>query len=100
MRRTQTFGRVRHEGIIPAIRTSEPAEAVHAAHAIQLGGIMVVEVSRAPAGSLAVLSAVAKTHGKHMLVGAGSIVNADGVARAAEAGAQFVVTPGFSAEAV
>jgi 2-dehydro-3-deoxyphosphogluconate aldolase/(4S)-4-hydroxy-2-oxoglutarate aldolase len=100
MGRIETFARVRHEGIIPAIRTSEPAEAVHAALAIQLGGIMVVEVSRAPAGSLAVLSAVAKAHGRHMLIGAGSIVNADGVAMAAQAGAQFVVTPGYSAEAV
>lgn len=100
MGRTETFVRVRHEGIIPAIRTSEPAEAVHAVLAIQLGGIMVVEVSQAPAGSLAVLAAVAKTHGKHMLVGAGSVVNGEGVAMAAHAGAQFIVTPGFSPEAM
>jgi 2-dehydro-3-deoxyphosphogluconate aldolase/(4S)-4-hydroxy-2-oxoglutarate aldolase len=100
MRRIEAFGRVKHEGIIPAIRTSEPAEAVHAALAIQLGGIMVVEVSLAPAGSLEVLEAVAHKHGKHMVVGAGSIVDAEGVAMAAKAGAQFIVTPGFSAEAV
>lgn len=100
MGRIETFERVKSEGIIPAIRTTKPAEAVHAALAIQLGGIMVVEVSRAPTGSLAVLAAVAKAHGKHMLVGAGSVVNGDGVAMAAQAGAQFIVTPGFITEAV
>jgi len=100
MGRVETFGRVRHEGIIPALRTSEPTEAVHAAQAIRLGGINVVEVSQAPPGSLAVLSAVVKAHETHILVGAGSVVNGEGVAKAAQAGAQFIVTPGFSAEAV
>ena len=100
MGKATAFQRVRQEGIIPAIRSSDPVEAVHAALAIQLGGIMIVEVSRAPVGSLAVLEAVSRAHGKHMLVGAGSVLDAEGVSRAADAGAQFVVTPGFDAEAV
>jgi 2-dehydro-3-deoxyphosphogluconate aldolase/(4S)-4-hydroxy-2-oxoglutarate aldolase len=51
-------------------------------------------------GALKVLEAVAKAHENDMLVGAGSVIDGDGVRIAAAAGAQFIVTPGFSSDAV
>jgi 2-dehydro-3-deoxyphosphogluconate aldolase/(4S)-4-hydroxy-2-oxoglutarate aldolase len=100
MARLDTFKRVKEAGIIPAIRTSNQDDAVKAAEAIRLGGIPIIEISLSPKNALDVLDAVAMAHSKSMLVGAGTVVDAEGVRHAALAGAQFVVTPGFSLEAV
>ena len=100
MGKSETFHRVKDVGIIPAIRTANTHVAVRAAESIRQGGVAVVEVSLAPKNGLEVLDAVATEHGKSMLVGAGTVVDAEGVRQAALAGAQFIVTPGFSPEAV
>ena len=39
-------------------------------------------------------------HSRSMLIGAGSVVDAEGVRQAALAGARFIVTPGLSPEAI
>jgi 2-dehydro-3-deoxyphosphogluconate aldolase/(4S)-4-hydroxy-2-oxoglutarate aldolase len=95
-----TFERVKEAGIIAAIRTSNPQEAVKAAAAIRAGGIPIIEVSLAPQNALDVLDAVATAHSQSIIMGAGTVVDAEGVRQAALAGARFIVTPGFSAEAV
>jgi 2-dehydro-3-deoxyphosphogluconate aldolase / (4S)-4-hydroxy-2-oxoglutarate aldolase len=100
MSRLATFKRVKEAGIIPAIRTSDPTEAVKAAEAIRAGGIAIIEVSLAPQKALDVLDAVATAHSQSILIGAGTVVDAEGVRQAALAGARFIVTPGFSAEVV
>ena len=100
MAKLDTLKRVIDVGIIPAIRTASAHNAVRAADAIRQGGIPVIEISLAPKGGLDVLDAVATEHSQTMLIGAGTVVDAEGVRQAALAGAQFIVTPGFSAEAV
>ena len=99
MGRTETFARVKEAGIIPALRTSNQDDAVKATEAIRVGGIVVVEISLGPKNALDVLAAVAAAQANSMLIGAGTVVDAEGVRQAALAGAQFIVTPGFSAEA-
>ena len=100
MGRKETFNRVKQARIIPAIRSSDPEKTINAAAAIHRGGIPVIEISLAMPGALKVLEAVAKAHGNDMVVGAGKVTDGEGVRLAAEAGAQFVVTPGFSRNAV
>src|ERR1700761_1314252 len=100
MSKVDTFERVKEIGIIPAIRTSDQDAASQAVEAIRLGGVPIIEVSLAVNNALDVLGAVATAYNQSVLVGAGSVVDAEGVRRAALAGAQFIVTPGFSNEAV
>jgi 2-dehydro-3-deoxyphosphogluconate aldolase/(4S)-4-hydroxy-2-oxoglutarate aldolase len=87
-------------GVIPAIRTANGETAVRTAEAILLGGVPIVEISLAPKGALDVLDSVATAHSKTMLIGAGTVVDAEGVRQASLSGARFIVTPGFSPEAV
>ncbi len=100
MPKLDALAKVKQIGIIPAIQTSNYVEAIKAAQAILAGGIPVIEVSLAPIDSLAALEAVAKELNRSMLIGAGTVVDGEGVRRAVGAGARFIVTPGFSAEAV
>jgi 2-dehydro-3-deoxyphosphogluconate aldolase/(4S)-4-hydroxy-2-oxoglutarate aldolase len=92
--------RIKEIGIIPTIRTSDTLGAVRAAEAICIGGITALEISMAMSGAIACLEAVVKAHGSNMILGAGTVVDAQMVRQAAESGAQFIVTPGFSPETV
>lgn len=96
----ETFRRVKAVGIIPAIRSSNYIDAVRASEAIRLGGIPIIEVSLAPKNALDILNALASEPSHSILIGAGTVVDAEGVRQAALAGARFIVTPGFSAETV
>ena len=100
MSKLDAIRQVSEVGVIPAIRTSSAQVGMLAAKAIGSGGIPIVEVSLAPKNSLEVLEAIATEHGHSMLVGAGTVVDGEGVRQAALAGAQFIVTPGFSSEAI
>lgn len=100
MGRAETFSRVKEVGIIPAIRSSKATEAIKACEAICKGGIPIIEISLALPDSLHVLEAVVREHGRSVVVGAGTVVNPETVERAASAGAQFIVTPGFDLSAV
>lgn len=95
-----TLKRVIDVGIIPAIWTSNAHVAVRTADAIRQGGIDIIEISLAPKGALDVLEAVASEYSQNLLIGAGTVVDGEGVRQAALAGARFIVTPGFNAEAV
>ena len=100
MGRKEAFSRVKEAGIIPAIRTSDSDKAIRSTEAIRLGGIRVIEISFALPGALKVLEAVANAHRGEMLIGAGSVIDDDALRLARQAGAQFIVTPGFSMSAV
>jgi len=100
MSNLDTFKKVKEAGIIPAIRTSNAFDATRAVEAIRLGGIPVIEVSLASKKAFDVLNAVVASHGQSVLIGAGTVIDAEQVRQAALAGVQFIVTPGFSSEAV
>lgn len=93
-------GRIKEIGIIPTIRTSDVLGSVRAAEAICIGGIGVLEISMALPGSVECLEAVVRAHGNNMIVGAGTVTDGDMVRQVAQSGAQFIVTPGFSADTV
>ena len=98
MDRTAVFQRIKEIGIIPALRSSDPDRGVSAAGAILAGGIPIVEVSMAYAAGIKVLDALVHALGDRMVLGAGTVTDPEEARVAREAGAQFVVTPGFSAE--
>jgi 2-dehydro-3-deoxyphosphogluconate aldolase/(4S)-4-hydroxy-2-oxoglutarate aldolase len=100
MDRQSTFGQIKEIGIVPAIRPSTAGQALHAAEAICKGGVPIVEISMAMPDALLSIRAVKQAFEQHILLGAGSVLDAEGVNLAHAAGAQFIVTSGFSADAV
>ena len=86
-------------GIVPVIRAASPQEARFAAEAVWQGGIPIVEITLTVPGALEVIAELVKTMPK-LLVGAGTVVNQDLAFKCFDAGAQFLVTPGFSQQTV
>jgi 2-dehydro-3-deoxyphosphogluconate aldolase/(4S)-4-hydroxy-2-oxoglutarate aldolase len=88
--------RIEEIGIVPVVRASSPREACLAAEAVCKGGIPIVEVTMTVPGAIEVIRELAKNCGSEVLIGAGTILNADDARRCLDAGAQFLVTPGFN----
>lgn len=84
--------------VVPVLVLDDAEAAQPVADALVDGGIPVVEVTfRTPAGRHALAAISARTD---LLVGAGTILNAEQVDQACDAGASFLVSPGLSADVV
>ncbi len=89
------IGRLR---IIPVISIEDAANAGALGDALVAGGLPVAEVTFRTAAAEASIQALAGRAG--MLVGAGTVLNPDTAKRAVDAGARFVVSPGFNPKTV
>jgi len=83
-------------GIVPVVRASSPAEARMAAEAVCKGGIPIVEVTMTVPGALDVIRDLANSSASGILIGAGTVLNAEAARRCLDAGAQFLVSPGLN----
>src|SRR6266404_6275477 len=83
-------------GIVPVIRASSAQQALAAIDAVAKGGISVLEVTMTVPGANKVIEDVRKSMGDDVLVGAGTVLNAEAARQSLDAGAQFLVSPGFN----
>jgi len=92
--------RILEIGIVPVVRASSPGEARIAADAVCQGGIPIVEITMTVPGALDVIRELAKYSASDVLVGAGTVLNAEAARRCLDAGAQFLVSPGLNLKTV
>ena len=91
----QVRKRIVEAGIIPVVRAASPREAMLAVEAVTLGGIPIVEMTMTVPGALDVISEISRTMHPDILVGAGTVLDAETAQRCIDAGAQFIVSPGL-----
>ena len=89
----QTVSRLREVGIIPILRASSADVVVPVAEALLQAELPVVEITMTVPNAIDAIGAVAKRFGDKMLVGAGTVTDAETARRAVDAGAAFIVTP-------
>ena len=82
-------------GVVPVVVIEDASRAVDLAHALAEGGIDVVEVTLRRPAALDALAAIATSVPGSLAV-AGTVVTPEQVAQVKDAGAQAVVSPGFS----
>src|SRR5216683_277731 len=87
-------------GIVPVVRGSSPREARIAAEAVCEGGITIVEITMTVPGALDVIRELTKGGASDILVGAGTVLNAEVARRCLDAGAQFLVSPGLNLQTI
>jgi 2-dehydro-3-deoxyphosphogluconate aldolase/(4S)-4-hydroxy-2-oxoglutarate aldolase len=92
----QVRSRIEEIGIVPVVRASSPREACIAAEAVCKGGIPIVEITMTVPGAVELIRELAKSCGAEVLIGAGTVLNAEDARRCLDAGAQFLVSPGFN----
>lgn len=92
--------RILEIGIIPVVRASSPGEACIAADAVCRGGIPIVEITMTVPGALDVIRELVKNCASDVLIGAGTVLNAEAARRCLDAGAQFLVSPGLNIQTI
>lgn len=92
MNKEELRAKVEQVGIVPVIRTSSAEDARFAAEEIAHCGIPVVEVTMTVPGAISVIRDLAKSV-PHVLLGAGTVVDAETARECLDAGACFISNP-------
>lgn len=86
-------------GIVPVIKLNDAGKAVLLAQALKQGGIPCVEVTFRTSEAAQAIKNITDAM-EDMVVGAGTVTTTQQVDRAIEAGAKFIVSPGFNEKIV
>src|ERR1700691_3216363 len=100
MTRQEVANRITEVGIVPFVRASSAKQAMRAAEAVCAGGIPIVEITMTVPGAIEVIVQLSKNIGSEVLIGAGTVLDAETAERCIDAGAEFIVSPGFDLETV
>ncbi len=94
-RRTDTVSAIRALGVIAVLRLDDPAKLRPVVDALAEGEIRAVEITMTMPGALDALAALSRSGGDQLLLGAGSVLDAETARLAILAGARFVIAPTF-----
>jgi 2-dehydro-3-deoxyphosphogluconate aldolase/(4S)-4-hydroxy-2-oxoglutarate aldolase len=81
--------------VIPVLTIARAEDAVPLAQALTEGGLKVLEITLRTEAALGAVEAIARAV-PHAVAGAGTVMTADDLKRARDAGAQFAVSPGLT----
>ena len=93
MAKTDTLVRIIETGIVPVVRAASGEEALSVIDAIRGGGIDVIELTMTVPGAIDVIRELARRYGDEVVLGAGTVLDAETARACMLAGAQFVVSP-------
>lgn len=94
MKKEEVRGRIEEIGIIPALRVTSPDDARFAAEAVYRGGIPIAEITMTTPGAADVIAKLLHDF-PDMIVGAGTVLDADTARRCLDVGARFLTSTGL-----
>jgi len=100
MGRDADLHRVLQGGIVAIIRAPSSEQLVSVARALYEGGIDVIEVTFTVPHALEIISAVHRDLGEKILLGAGTVLDAESARAALLAGAKFIVSPAVNLDVI
>jgi len=98
MKAEETLLRLKKAAVVPVVVLEKEEDALPTANALLSGGIDVMEITLRTDAGLACIKKLAQH--PDMLVGAGTVLSLDQAKRCVDAGAKFIVSPGFNAQMV
>lgn len=99
-RRAATLARLEAAGVIAVIRTPDPSKLAPLFTALAEGGITAVEITTTVRDPFEAIAQAVRHLPADVVVGAGTVLDAETARRAVGAGATFVVSPVFSMDIV
>lgn len=88
------------QGVVAILRGITPAEAIAVGHALQAGGIRIIEVPLNSPEPFDSIERLAREFGEELLIGAGTVLTVADVDRVADAGGRLMLAPSFDAAVV
>lgn len=100
MTKNEVLRKVAEVGLVPVVRAQSADEAMRVIDAIRDGGVPVLEITMTVPGAIGVMEQVARRFGAEVVVGAGTVLDAETARACILAGAQFVVSPALNLETI
>lgn len=100
MTREQVRQRIIDIGIVPVVRAASKEQAVAAAQAVHAGGIPIVEVTMTVPNAIDAIRTLVANMPDDVLIGAGTVLDAETAQQCIDAGAQFLVSPIFDPKTI
>ncbi len=93
MLKQQVLERIAGEGLLPVLRAESAEQALAIAQALEAGGVTILEITMTVPNAVRLIERLADTAGDRLLLGAGTVLDAETARAAMLAGAQFIVSP-------
>ena len=93
------MGRIGIAGLVPVVVIEDEKDALQTARAMIDGGLPVMEITLRTEAGMPSIAKIKKEY-PEMLLGAGTVLSVSKAKEAVEAGAEFIVAPGFNDELV
>lgn len=93
MEKREILNKMISEGLIPVIRVASASEAIDVANAIKEGGVSFIEITMSVQGAIDVIKELTQEYKDEIIMGAGTVLDAETGRAALLAGAQFIVSP-------
>lgn len=100
MDKAQVMKSVAEIGVVPVVRASSSQEAMQVIDAIRAGGISILEITMTVPGAIKLIEQVADAMGDQVVVGAGTVLDAETASACISAGAVFVVSPALNIKTI
>jgi len=91
---------IRACGVVAVVRAENDAEALGAVQAVRAGGVTAIEVTFTVPNAERIIAKLAQDLGESIYLGAGTVTTLAQAALAIEAGAEYLISPGFDPEVV
>jgi len=101
MSKIENLKRIEESGIVAVVRAESSEQALKIAEAVKAGGIQAIEITMTVPGAIEVIKELSRTYinGK-ILIGAGSVLDAETARFCLLAGAEYIVSPALDVETI
>jgi 2-dehydro-3-deoxyphosphogluconate aldolase/(4S)-4-hydroxy-2-oxoglutarate aldolase len=98
--RSEQVRLIEDSGIIAIVRFDRPEQLVQVAKAIKAGGVGIIEITMTTPNALGIIEESTREFGDEVLMGAGTVLDAETARAAILAGAEFIVAPTLDPEVI
>jgi 2-dehydro-3-deoxyphosphogluconate aldolase/(4S)-4-hydroxy-2-oxoglutarate aldolase len=93
MDKTKIIQTIKEIGLMPVVRVDSADDALRAVEAVKAGGISVLEITMTVPGAIRAIEEVARRFADEVVIGAGTVLDAETARACMLAGASFIVSP-------
>ncbi len=100
MNKQEVLAQIAEAGLVPVVRAASPDEALAVVEAIRAGGLSILEITLTVPGAVRVINQIARTYGDEVVVGAGTVLDAETARICLLEGARFIVSPALNLKVI
>lgn len=101
MSKIENLKRIEESGIVAVVRAESSEQALKIAEAVKAGGIQAIEITMTVPGAIEVIKELSRTYiNGEILIGAGSVLDAETARFCLLAGAEYIVSPALDVETI